>query len=187
MFVWCYWLLYFFMFYTCNSYWIVGLSISFNRACYWHPVTFRRTQKKVNSLPVFQGIVFLVFSRTYIMIHFFYGHDLILGFFGRSKLHINNFDFAHSWALCYYIANKYSKFSNSLCDSGLMLRLYNLFVCLSFHVLTKLIMSLHIVNIYHVYWCFNSGYFTEIACPWTKPEVVAFGVNLHTHHKGITK
>ncbi|XP_071120582.1 peptidylglycine alpha-amidating monooxygenase-like [Mytilus edulis] len=30
----------------------------------------------------------------------------------------------------------------------------------------------------------EKGYFAEIACSWSKPDVVAFAVQLHTHHYG---
>ena len=29
-----------------------------------------------------------------------------------------------------------------------------------------------------------SGFFTDIACPWNKPAVMAYRYYLHTHHNG---
>lgn len=36
----------------------------------------------------------------------------------------------------------------------------------------------------YMYINFDVGYFAEIACSWSKPDVVAFAVQLHTHHYG---
>lgn len=30
----------------------------------------------------------------------------------------------------------------------------------------------------------NTGYFAEVACRWDKPDVVAYAVQVHTHHVG---